>query len=754
MKTIIYTSIFILSLIQIQLNAQVSIKPDSSSFEGKVSIHNTLEVNGLIYPETDGTAGQVLSTDGSGVLTWTTASGKDYSSAYQFVCNAPQTYFMTINSNNDSQQRNCGTLYDSGGPNGSYGNDEVDDFRLIFPDNALQVKIYLSNLDLESSDTLKIGDFVYHNNSASADTLIYSGLEHIDILFESNFTNNGQAYGGFEIRWEYLEYISGTSVGDEIIGFFYDVETQAVGGGVDQNNAWTSAGNRAVLFGYGSSAGNYGNAMGYFASAKHEASIAIGRESSADTSYAIAIGYESISDGANSIALGSETQVLERESIGIGSKNYITETFSIGIGYSNDVREEGSAAIGRDNLATGERSFVIGRQNNCMGEDTYMLGYSNGTSADRNTLVGYDNFSSSDDSHTLGIGLRTEAYRMTAVGSYNSSTGGNKALWFFNDPIFVVGNGQSSSSRSNALTILKSGNVGIGDDSPSEALVVNGAVQIGSTEKLEDEGTRLLGVNSTFVPSSNNSYDLGSSSLRWDDVYATNGTINTSDRRTKSHIKKLSYGLAEIMQLEPVRFRWKGDKSGEEKLGLIAQDLLKVLPEVVKTHDWVASSEADNAPLQKVKLDRLGVYYSDIIPVLIQGIQEQQDLIEAKEDRIADLEASLEALEDRLAQLEARYTNSTTPLSHRIAATDHLAQNQPNPFHTMTTIQYHVPQQTKSASIQITDAQGHVLAQIPIDETGDGQIELTADTLAAGIYYYTLFADGVVLERKAMQIVR
>ena len=110
MKTIIYTSILLLSLLQLQ--AQVFIKPDSSSFEGKVTINNTLEVNGLIYPNADGAAGQVLMTDGSGALSWGSASGQDYSSYYQYVCNTPQTYFLTIDLNNGSSTRSCGTLYD------------------------------------------------------------------------------------------------------------------------------------------------------------------------------------------------------------------------------------------------------------------------------------------------------------------------------------------------------------------------------------------------------------------------------------------------------------------------------------------------------------------------------------------------------------------------------------------------------------------------------------------------------------------
>ena len=46
-------------------------------------------------------------------------------------------------------------------------------------------------------------------------------------------------------------------------------------------------------------------------------------------------------------------------------------------------------------------------------------------------------------------------------------------------------------------------------------------------------GTIALSVNSSFFPLTDNLYDLGSSTKRWDDVYASNGTIQTSDLRQK-----------------------------------------------------------------------------------------------------------------------------------------------------------------------------------------------------------------------------
>src|SRR5690606_40779854 len=50
----------------------------------------------------------------------------------------------------------------------------------------------------------------------------------------------------------------------------------------------------------------------------------------------------------------------------------------------------------------------------------------------------------------------------------------------------------------------------------------------------------------SFRPAINNELSLGSSLARWTTVYATNGTINTSDRNLKTNILPISYGLSVV----------------------------------------------------------------------------------------------------------------------------------------------------------------------------------------------------------------
>ena len=141
----------------------------------------------------------------------------------------------------------------------------------------------------------------------------------------------------------------------------------------------------------------------------------------------------------------------------------------------------------------------------------------------------------------------------------------------------------------------------------------------------------------SVTPAADASISCGQAALRWSAVFAVNGTINTSDAREKTNIRPLNYGLTEVLQLKPVRFQWKNGTEAGDKLGLVAQDLQEVLPEIVVSSTW---RENDDGSRTRVLADRLGVYYSDIIPVLVNAIQQQQQQIEA-------LRQEIEALKDR-----------------------------------------------------------------------------------------------------------
>jgi putative lipoic acid-binding regulatory protein len=150
---------------------------------------------------------------------------------------------------------------------------------------------------------------------------------------------------------------------------------------------------------------------------------------------------------------------------------------------------------------------------------------------------------------------------------------------------------------------------------------------------------------------------LGASTRRWGAVYATNGVISTSDMRYKKNVSPLNYGLKEIMRLETISYNWKDNTVGnttipeqytKKKIGFSAQQLLEVIPEVVQTHSYTTSDEKGN--YKRIKNEKLGVYYSDIIPVTVKAIQEQQD-------QVVSLQSEVDALKNELKLLKELILN-------------------------------------------------------------------------------------------------
>ncbi|MGB3606716.1 MAG: tail fiber domain-containing protein [Psychroserpens sp.] len=184
------------------------------------------------------------------------------------------------------------------------------------------------------------------------------------------------------------------------------------------------------------------------------------------------------------------------------------------------------------------------------------------------------------------------------------------------------------------------------------------AVGIGSTELLFDLGSNEIIINADFCPRFNRGHDLGRSTTQfaWDDVFADD-FVNVSDAREKKDINDLTYGLKEILKMRPVSYTLKEDRFKETKLGLIAQEALKLVPEAVKTHDYKILDEKFPENYTKVELTRMGMTYNSLIPVLIKATQEQQNQIEQLKQGVNQLAQENKQLNAQLStykNLEAR----------------------------------------------------------------------------------------------------
>ncbi|MBX2903916.1 MAG: tail fiber domain-containing protein [Chitinophagales bacterium] len=128
--------------------------------------------------------------------------------------------------------------------------------------------------------------------------------------------------------------------------------------------------------------------------------------------------------------------------------------------------------------------------------------------------------------------------------------------------------------------------------------------------------------------------------------FKSNGINETSDSTYKKDIATLKSALDKILELRGVTYKWKADKypamnfEGDTQIGLIAQEVEKILPEVVAT---------DAAGMKSIE-------YSHIVPVLIEAIKKQQSIIETQRQQLNILHTSVEnkfaALEVSLQQLQ------------------------------------------------------------------------------------------------------
>lgn len=105
----------------------------------------------------------------------------------------------------------------------------------------------------------------------------------------------------------------------------------------------------------------------------------------------------------------------------------------------------------------------------------------------------------------------------------------------------------------------------------------------------------------------------------------------SSDARLKKAISPMTkYGLNTIMKLKPVSYSLKADKSNHPELGFLAQEVQKIIPELV------SGTEGDIS-----KGETLGIAYANLVPVLTKAIQEQQAMIEELRKKILVLEAKI-----------------------------------------------------------------------------------------------------------------
>ena len=233
------------------------------------------------------------------------------------------------------------------------------------------------------------------------------------------------------------------------------------------------------------------------------------------------------------------------------------------------------------------------------------------------------------------------------------------------------------------------------------------------------------------------------------------GVWTTSDEQLKENIKPLAKAMTLINALEPSEYHFKQDEKytllnlpTEKQYGFVAQDVEAVVPELVKETDLqfreaVRDGTTDGVFSETYK----ALNYQMLIPILTQGIKEQQ--IE-----IADLRQKNEQLEESIAILRQEVEQIRSQIEIESSAEPEadvwLDQNTPNPFATETFISFQLPDKVKSASLMITAPNGQMIKEYEIASGGKGQVKIPSSLLPSGLYYYSLIIEGTLTDTKSM----
>lgn len=154
--------------------------------------------------------------------------------------------------------------------------------------------------------------------------------------------------------------------------------------------------------------------------------------------------------------------------------------------------------------------------------------------------------------------------------------------------------------------------------------------------------------------------------------------------------------------------------------GLIAQEVQELFPNLI--YEGVAGDGF------------LSVAYVELVPVLIRAIQE------------------LNAKLDETRQVAGIGGENVTPVEATAmrGMTTELFQNDPNPFKEKTVIACTVAESVRSAMLYVYDMQGKQVAEYPVDGRGKTSVTIEGGSLDAGMYLYSLIADGKVVDTKRM----
>lgn len=245
-------------------------------------------------------------------------------------------------------------------------------------------------------------------------------------------------------------------------------------------------------------------------------------------------------------------------------------------------------------------------------------------------------------------------------------------------------------------------------------------------------------------------------------VAATGVYYSLSDQTLKRDIVPLTSASEKLSQLNPVRYNFRTEQyptinlSPRNQIGLLAQEVEQVVPQAVGNVSHPAQYDEEGNQVSD-RIDLKGVNYTQLIPLLIAGFNEQQTQNAELNNRLQQLEQQVQQLQDCIDQ-----SRLCVEPQQRLSGEDEqsvvlenqsaiiLDQNVPNPFAEQTRISFSIPEEVVNAEMIFFDMNGVIINQVQLVDRGNGSITVYGENLSSGVYSYSLVADGQVIATKNM----
>jgi hypothetical protein len=299
--------------------------------------------------------------------------------------------------------------------------------------------------------------------------------------------------------------------------------------------------------------------------------------------------------------------------------------YSFATGYNTNAKGILATAMGFSTIASGSTSTALGTVTIASAPNSFASG--------ENTLA------SGQASFAAGSNVMSKARNSFTIGMYNDITDAPApAFPQDDDRIFQIGNGTgfAPTIRRNAFTVLRNGFIGLGITNPNAILqfantAVNRKLVLYETVN-NDNQYYGLGINAgklryqVDAVTSEHTFYAGTGAGASQYVFAVHGDGNifapgtftsTSDARLKKNITPLGTTLDKITALNGYTYNWiSPTRDQHQQIGLLAQEVQKLFPQLV------TEFKGDNDE------PSLGINYLGLIPILIEGMKEQQKQID------------------------------------------------------------------------------------------------------------------------------